>query len=102
MWREDSDIEPGLDTKMCLIVDAECIASVMDARTDDEKKAIPPFVKAVDVSPPTGGYVDEEYGGVFKVAISSLVLEFWPALRIFGHPSELAPFADPVWESSDG
>lgn len=84
---------------MCLMVDSECIASVLDDRSD--KDTVPPFVKAVDVTdePPAEVHVDPEYEGFFRVAISSTILELYLALRVFGYPCELAAFANPIWES---
>ncbi len=55
MKEDVGDVEPGLDIRMCLIADAECIASVVDARSQEEEKVVPPFVKAVDVLPPLLG-----------------------------------------------
>ena len=97
MFLSDSDIEPGLQTKMCLMADAESIASVVDARTDEQKKLIPPFVKAVD----TLGMLDEEYsGGGFKVAIEALVLEFWPKVKGCEDLEGLVGDETEVWGSS--
>lgn len=84
------------------MVDAECISSVIDPRPDQDGKTTPPFVKAVDVNLGSGVNNTSDYPGYFKVAISSLVTEFYHALSVFGQPSELAPFADPVWEDSLG
>jgi hypothetical protein len=95
MFKKDDDVEPGLDTKMCLMADAKCIASALEPdRT--EANRIPPFVKAVDVSLPPGGY--EDFTGTFKVAIESLVLEFWPALREAGSAAGLSAFEGSIWE----
>lgn len=95
-------VEPGLDTNMCLMVDAESINSVLKPRSDEEKKKRPPFVWAVDVRLVDGMPIDPDYQGYFKVAIEALIMEFYYALTIFGHPSELAPFADPIWQDTLG
>jgi hypothetical protein len=58
----------------------------------------PPFIKAVDVSLPPGGY--DDYTGTFKVAIERVILEFWPALREAGNAAELSLFEDSTWERS--
>jgi hypothetical protein len=94
MCKEDGMVEPGLDTKMCLMVDAECISSVIDPRTADNKS--PPFVKVVDVELCIDG--PQDYVGYFKVAITSLILEFYLALHECDHPSELAIEGDRIWE----
>ncbi|KFZ25272.1 hypothetical protein V502_00247 [Pseudogymnoascus sp. VKM F-4520 (FW-2644)] len=73
---EPSQVEPGLDTNMCLMADAESITSVLESDPDGR---LPPFIKAVDVSYPQGGY--EDYSGVFRVSVASVYLKFWPALR---------------------
>ena len=93
MFKEDGMVEPGLDTKMCLMVDAECIASVIDPQSTDK---FPPFVKAVDVELCIDG--PQDYDGHFKVAITSLMLGFYLALQGSDHPSELVPEGDRIWE----
>ena len=85
MFQEDGDVEPGLNTKMCLMADAECITFVLESGRSGPNHN-PPFIKAVDVSLPPGGY--EDYTGIFKVAIESLILELWPALRKAGSAAE--------------
>lgn len=95
MFKEDDDVEPGLDIKMCLMADAECITSLLESGLSEVNR-IPPFVKAVDVSLPPGGY--EDYTGSFKVSIESLILEFWPSLREAGNPAELSLFEGSMWE----
>ncbi|KAF2154795.1 hypothetical protein K461DRAFT_102381 [Myriangium duriaei CBS 260.36] len=100
MFKQEGEVEPGLDTKMCLMADAECVASVLEPQ-----KGTPPFLKAVDVNLADASYVlalDDNYEGSFRVAINAIVMEFYPALELFGHPSELAPFADPVWQDTLG
>jgi len=73
------------------MADAECITSVLESGP-----GAPPFVKAVDVSLPPGGY--DDYSGTFKVAVKSLILEFWPALRKAGSAAELSLFEASIWE----
>jgi hypothetical protein len=51
VFKEDSDVKPGLDTNKCLIVDSECAASVVGSHTKEAKRAVPPFVNAADVAP---------------------------------------------------
>ena len=95
MFREEDDVEPGLNTKICLMADAECIASMLDSGPNTANRT-PPFIKAVDVSIPPWGY--EDYTGSFKVAIESLILEFWPVLREAGSAAELSLFGEGIWE----
>ncbi|OBT50436.1 hypothetical protein VE04_09590 [Pseudogymnoascus sp. 24MN13] len=64
-FKEDDEIEPGLDIKMCLMADAECITPVLERGAS----GTPPFIKTVDVSLPRGGY--DDYTGTFKAAIDS-------------------------------
>ncbi|KAI9696204.1 MAG: hypothetical protein M1820_008272 [Bogoriella megaspora] len=102
IFKEEGEVEPGLDTKMCLMVDAECIASVLGARSEEDKTKNPPFVKAVDVNLASETNLSPGFEGHFKVAISALAMEFYLALALFGYPYELAPFADPVWQDALG
>ncbi|PSK60599.1 hypothetical protein B9Z65_749 [Elsinoe australis] len=103
MFKEEGEVEPGLDTKMCLMADEECFASVLDPRSAEDKLKTPPFLKAVDVDMASGNFAPTaDYSGHFKVSIAALVMEFFLALHEFGHPSELAPFADPIWQDRLG
>lgn len=65
MFKEENQVDPGLDTKMCVMVGAECIASVVDRSNGD---AVPSFVKD---EPALRIHIDAEYEGYFRVAISS-------------------------------
>lgn len=69
-------IEPGLTTSMCLLIDEECIRSVINKTTGST-----PFVKAVDVTMGMGQTL--EYEGMIKVAITSLVPGFYAALLAY-------------------
>lgn len=91
-FKEDDEIKPGLDTKVCLMADAECIASVLEPRAS----GTPPFIKAVDVSLPRGSY--DDCTGTFKVAIDRLIPEFWYALREAESAAELSLFEGSIWE----
>ncbi|OBT76557.1 hypothetical protein VF21_05372 [Pseudogymnoascus sp. 05NY08] len=93
---EPSQVEPGLDTKMCLMADAESITSVLESDPDGRP---PPFIKAVDVSYPQGGY--EDYSGVFKVSVASVYLKFWPALRKAENAAEMSLFEGDIWEEPE-
>lgn len=93
---EPSQVEPGLDTKMCLMADAESITSVLESDLDGRT---PPFIKAVDVSYPQGGY--EDYSGVFKVSVASVYLKFWRALRKAESAAEMSLFEGDMWEGPE-
>jgi hypothetical protein len=85
------------DANKCLIVDSECIASVVDSHTKEAKRAIPPVrERSGCYADPYAGVVDEEYEDIFNVTIESLILQASPALQMFGHLSELEQFASPV------
>jgi len=79
-------VEPGLTTSMCLMVDEECILSVLD-------KTATPFVKAVDGAMVTGQTP-------VKIAITSLVPAFYAALLVYS-PNDVASkvSADGIWRS---
>ncbi|GAM89380.1 hypothetical protein ANO11243_074170 [Dothideomycetidae sp. 11243] len=97
LCRARDPVEPGLDLMMCLMADAECIASVLEP-----EDGIQPFVKAVDVRMTEADYVSKQepgYEGCFKVAIQALPVEFYLALHTVRHPSELVRDANPVWQS---
>ncbi|KAJ0417263.1 P-loop containing nucleoside triphosphate hydrolase protein [Aspergillus carlsbadensis] len=89
-YRIFSDIEPGLKTKMCLIVDKESMESI--ASTDTQSV---PFVKAVDVV--LGADAESAFPRVIKVAISSLLARFYPALANCDTVWEIAPNDDQIW-----
>ncbi|KAF4224851.1 hypothetical protein CNMCM6457_008912 [Aspergillus fumigatiaffinis] len=88
---EEDRLEPGLHTRMCLMVDEECMRSVVDAKPGSPA----PFIKAVDV---TLGEQRLSYSGTFKVAIASLITKFYPALLDCQDTSELVPpTEDAIW-----
>lgn len=82
-------IEPGLRTNVCLLVDGECMRSVVEGGV--------PFVKAVDVMLGEDEEVEGSYSGVFRVAICSLFTEFYLAQVECGEVAELVPEAERVW-----
>lgn len=90
----EHDLEPGLHTSMCLMVDEECMRSVIDWKREG---APLPFVKAVDV---TLGEEMLSYSGVFKVAIASLFTGFYWAQFECDETAELVPDGDKVWDST--
>lgn len=69
-------VEPGLTTNMCLLIDEECVRSVLNKTAGST-----PFVKAVDSTMGMGQAL--EYGGTVKVAITSLVPAFYAALLVY-------------------
>lgn len=88
----EHDLEPGLHTSMCLMVDEECMRSVIDWK----KEGAPvPFVKAVDV---TLGEETLSYSGVFKVAIASVFTRFYMAQFECDETADLVPDGDQVWD----
>jgi hypothetical protein len=90
---------------MFLVVDEDCIRSVLD--TDGGEV---PYVLAQDVG---YGQLDEEeeeeedddeesYPGFFKVSIDSLLTSLYVGLQGMGMaPEELWPFAHPIFEGTD-
>ena len=91
-FAKDDDVQLGLRTKMCLFVDQECMESVIEPAGD-----VPPFVKAVDVKLGDDGELG--YAGFFKVAISSLIIQFYPALAACKDTSELCPAENEIWRT---
>ena len=66
----------------------------------ESKSGLKPFVYAVDVT--LGETSQLGYAGYFKVAISSLLTKFYPALDACIQTSELEPAAGGTWQSEDG
>lgn len=85
----EDGIEPGLRTNVCLMVDGECMRSVVEGEV--------PFVKAVDVLLGEEEVEEAAYSGVFRVAICSLFTEFYLAQVECGEVGELVPEGDGVW-----
>ncbi len=86
---------------MFLVVDEQCVSSVLEAEGDGE-----PFELAQDVE-----YVQleeeyeddgESYPGFFKVSVDALLSSLYVGLQGMGlAPAELWPFADPIFEGTD-
>lgn len=76
--------EPGMVTSMCLMVDEECMRSVV-GRTPGST----PFVKAVDASLHRSEGKKLPYSGCFKVAVRSLITKFYAALLLYD-PADIA------------
>jgi hypothetical protein len=97
-------LDPGLDLQMFLVVDEDCIRSVLDQDGDGV-----PFVLAQDVEygqleeeEEEEEDVEESYPGFFKVSIDSLLNSLYVGLQGMGMaPEELWPFADPIFEGTD-
>ena len=82
------EIEPGLTTSMCIMVDEECIRSVLD-------ESATPFVKAVEIAAGTG-----QTTKVIKVAIASLVPAFYAALLVYSSADVASKVSDDgIWRS---
>jgi hypothetical protein len=87
----------GLQAHMCLMVDGECIRSVVGSESGGGDGVL--FVKAVDVTLGLDG-VDGglDYSEVFRVAIRSLITKFYPALLARGKTVDLMPADGGVWD----
>ncbi|KAL4863001.1 hypothetical protein BDV12DRAFT_178047 [Aspergillus spectabilis] len=95
VYRMFSDIEPGLKTKMCLVADRECMESV----TTKGSSSVP-FVKAVDVI--LGADAESAFPRVIKVAVSSLLARFYPALANCDTVWEIVSDGDDIWTDWPG
>lgn len=95
--RENGDVGPGLDVGMCLMLDEEAMASLLEPVEGQE-----PWVWAVDVNYDfNGAQTEDGYPGQFKVAIDALISELWPLLAGTGmQPENLWPSANPIWKSA--
>jgi hypothetical protein len=78
---------------MCMMVDKDVIASVLDKKDDDI-----PYLIGVDV---TNSERVEGYEGHFKMAIGSLLCDLYPLLSAEMLPGELWPSANPIWQGDD-
>lgn len=92
-YEEDERLQPGLHTRMCLMVDEECMRSVVDRNRDVNSPTVP-FLKAVDIAL---GEEELTYTGVFKVALASLITKFYPALLGCRETADLVQ--DGIWGS---
>lgn len=95
------EIAPGHDLQMFLVVDNECINSVLDTDADAM-----PFVLAQDVEYRQLENEEQEdeasYPGVFKVAIEALLSSLYVGLQGMGMaPEDLWPFADHVFQGTE-
>ena len=95
--RENGDVGPGLDVGMCLALDEEAMASLLEPVAGEES-----WVWAVDVNHDfDGAQTEDGYLGRFKVAINALISELWPLLAgTVMRPENLWPSANPVWKSA--
>lgn len=84
--------EPGMTTSMCLMLDEESMRSVVD-----RKPGSTPFVKAVNATlcQPKGKTLP--YPGSFKVAVTSLITKFYPALMLYDPADVAATARDGLW-----
>ena len=86
---------PGLDVGMCLVVDKTAMESLLNPVAGEE-----PWVIAMDLSFDYSSEVPEgEYPGYFRVAVDSVIPEFYPFVSIMT-PPELWASADPIWVSA--
>lgn len=80
---------------MFLIADIESMAPALDTNRDINVR----FLKTADLSLVGSDSPDvPEYRGHLKVLTASVIVEFYHALKLFGHPSELPSFTDPIWK----
>lgn len=96
--KESDMVPPGADVGFCLAVDQEAMNSLLHPKADED-----PWVWAVDTE---YDFEDTEaqnaanaYPGFFKVAVTSVVTQFWPTIagsEIIG--AELQASAQPIWK----
>lgn len=97
--QERGGIAAGLDLQVFLVINEECVNSVLNAEGDGV-----PFVLAQDVE---YGQQEEEqdeesYPGFFKVSIDALLSSLYVGLQGMSMaPEELWAFADPIFEGTD-
>jgi hypothetical protein len=89
-------LAPGMHTRMCLMVDEECMRSVVGSGSGNGEGDEIAFVKAVDVMLGVDGGLS--YSGVFKVAVRSLITKFYPALLACQETGDLVPADGGVWD----
>jgi hypothetical protein len=77
------DLPLGLSHDMCLVVTKEALQSQLSGSTSTShnyaNRKDAPFVIALDMEPSDAEH-EEGYMGYFKVAISSLLNDFFPAM----------------------
>lgn len=81
-----ASLDPGLRMPMCLMVDEECLRSMVH-----EDEGTVPFVKAVDARLATNR--DLRYPGWFKVAVGALMPRFYAAAHFY-EPVDMAAAVD--------
>lgn len=87
-------VPPGADAGFCLAVDHEAMESLLHPKSGED-----PWVWAVDTAYDFEAPQGDGYHGHIKVAITSVVTEFYPLIAgssISG--AELWSFAKPVWK----
>lgn len=95
--KENEDFGPGLDVGMCLMLDEEAMASLLEPVEGKD-----PWVWAVDVSYDfDGAQMEDGYPGRFKVAIDSLISDLWPLLAGSSmQPKSLWQPENSIWKSA--
>ncbi|KAH9206726.1 hypothetical protein DL95DRAFT_347250 [Leptodontidium sp. 2 PMI_412] len=95
--KENGDFGPGLDVGMCLMLDEEAMASLLEPVEGKD-----PWVWAVDVSYDfDGAQMEDGYPGRFKVAIDSLISDLWPLLAGSSmQPESLWQPENSIWKSA--
>ncbi|PWY90626.1 hypothetical protein BO94DRAFT_545347 [Aspergillus sclerotioniger CBS 115572] len=94
-YDENEGVPPGLGTGMCLVVDKNAMESLLNPVAGED-----PWVIAMDLSFDHSREVPEgEYPGYFRVAVDSVIPEFYPFVSIMT-PPELWASANPIWVSA--
>ncbi|KAG9525973.1 hypothetical protein KCU93_g5618, partial [Aureobasidium melanogenum] len=83
----DDMVPPGLDTGMILVADAQAVRSLLQLT-----HGVEPWIWAVDVDhdwkienqPSLGSSPVRQYPGFIRVALSVVLSDFWPLLKISG------------------
>lgn len=88
-------VPPGADAGFCLAVDHEAMESLLHPKSSEE-----PWVWAVDTAYDfEGTQAGDGYPGYIKVAITSVVTEFYPLIAGSSMSrAELWSFAKPIWK----
>ncbi|RAK95646.1 uncharacterized protein BO80DRAFT_429737 [Aspergillus ibericus CBS 121593] len=94
-YNENEGVPPGLYVGWCVVVDKAAMESLLNPVEGEE-----PWVIAMDLSFDHTSEVPEgEYPGYIRVAVDSVIPEFYPFVTIMT-PPELWASANPIWKSA--